>query len=174
MKTQIVFFFLLVFSACSNQITVRTDYDSKVNVAAFDSFAWLDKAGIEDRNNPLYYNELNDKRIKEATLAAMIAKGYTLTDKEPRLKVHYHIVIEDKTQIRTDSYSPYWINNQRDVYRYREGTLIIDLMDSEKDALLWRGWAVAALSDTEQMSEELIREAVTKVMAKLPQAEVKP
>ncbi len=171
MKTRLSIFVLLVFLACSNQITVRTDYDSEINIAAYSSFGWLDKVGIEDRNNPLYYNELNDKRIKEATLVALTARGYTLTEKEPRLKVHYHIVIEDKTQIRTDIYSPYWINNQRDAYRYREGTLIIDLMDAERDALLWRGWAVSALSDSEQMSEDLIREAVTKVMEKLPKAE---
>ncbi len=171
MKNMITFLTLVALASCSNQITVRTDFDKSVNISSFNSFTWLDKHGIEERNNPLYYNELNDKRIKEAVLGQLQGKGYALSEEKPKLRVHYHIVIEDKTQVRTDVYSPYWINNQRDVYRYREGTLIVDLMDAEKEALLWRGWAIAALSDTEQMSDELISEAIAKIIEKLPKAE---
>jgi hypothetical protein len=80
-------------------------------------------------------------------------------------------VIEDKTQVRSDTYSPYWIKSERDVYTYREGTLIIDLMDSQNEMLLWRGWAISALSDTDQMSDELVKEAVAKIIEKLPPAE---
>jgi len=163
---------LAAVTACSDQITVRTDYDRAFNISDYPSFAWMDKEGIEARNNPLYYNELNDKRIRDAVLAQLNAKGYTFTAEKPRLKVHYHIVIEDKTQIRSDTYSPYWIKSERDVYTYREGTLIIDLMDAETNALLWRGWAISALSDTDQMSDELIHDAVAKIIAKLPQAKV--
>ena len=89
----------------------------------------------------------------------------------PKLKVHYHIVIEDKTQVRSDTYSPYWIKSERDVYTYREGTLIIDLMDGQNEMLLWRGWAISALSDTDQMSDELIQKAVAKIFTRFPAAE---
>jgi len=170
MKTVFIFLVLVILDGCSDQITVRTDYDRAFKISDYKTFVWLDKAGIEERNNPLYYNELNDKRIREATISELNKKGYSQNEDNPRLRVHYHIVIEDKTQIRSDTYSPYWIKSERDVYTYREGTLIIDLMDANGNTLLWRGWAISALSDTDQMSDELIREAVTKIIAKLPQA----
>ena len=44
-------------------------------------------------------------------------------------------------------------------------------MDGQNEMLLWRGWAVSAISDTDQMSDELIRNAVAKIFSKLPQAE---
>lgn len=162
---------ILLLASCSEQIIVRTDQDKSIKIASYNSFAWLDKKGIEERNNPLYYNELNDKRIREAVTEQLIGKGYARATESPKLKVHFHIVIEDKTQIRSDAYSPYWIKTERDVYTYREGTLIIDLMDAQNEMLLWRGWAVSALSDADQMSDELIRNAVAKIFSKLPQAE---
>lgn len=172
MKKVLIILALAALTACSDQITVRTDYDRAFDISTYTSFVWMDKEGIEARNNPLYYNELNDKRIRGAVLARLAGKGYIVNAEKPRLKVHYHIVIEDKTQIRSDTYSPYWIKSERDVYTYREGTLIIDFMDAETNELLWRGWAISALSDTEQMSDDLIHEAVTKIIAKLPQAKV--
>jgi hypothetical protein len=171
MKKTLGILMLAALVGCSEQITVRTDYDRSVKIATYNSFAWLDKEGIEERNNPLYYNELNDRRIREAAVAQLISKGYTQDPAAPRLKVHYHIVIEDKTQVRSDTYSPYWIKSERDVYTYREGTLIIDLMDGQNEMLLWRGWAISALSSTDQMSDELIRSAIGKIFEKLPQAE---
>lgn len=162
---------MVALAACSDQITVRTDFDRSVKIASYTTFAWLNKEAIEERNNPLYYNELNDKRIREAVIAELGAKGYTAVSDNPKLKVHYHIVIEDKTQVRSDTYSPYWIKSERDVYTYREGTLIIDLMDGQNEMLLWRGWAISALSDTDQMSDELIQKAVAKIFTRFPAAE---
>lgn len=171
MKSRLIVLLLSGLMACSNEITVRTDADKSINIAEFKTFAWLSKEGIEERNNPLYYNELNDKRIREAVVSALTAKGYRQDESNPMLKVHYHIIIDDKTQVRNDTYSPYWIRTERDVYTYKEGTLIIDLMDAKNESLLWRGWAVSALSDLDQLSDELIREAVSKICAELPPAE---
>lgn len=171
MKKTLGVLMIAMAGSCSDQITVRTDYDRSVNIATFNTFAWLDKQGIEERNNPLYYNELNDKRIRESVFLQLTSKGYVESSESPKLKVHYHIVIEDKTQVRSDSYSPYWIKSERDVFTYREGTLIIDLMDGQNEMLLWRGWAVSALSETDQMSEEIIRSAVAKIFLKLPMAQ---
>jgi len=170
MKSRLVILILAGLMACSDQITVRTDYDHAINIADFKTFTWLSKEGIEERNNPLYYNELNDKRIHEAVLSELTTKGYVQDKDNPMLKVHYHIIIEDKAQVRNDTYSPYWIKTERDIYSYREGTLIVDLMDAKNESLLWRGWAISALSDQDQLSDEMIRKAVAKICAKLPPA----
>jgi len=161
---------ILISAGCSDHITVRTDYDRDIDIRQFPSFVLIDKEAIEDKNNPLYQNELNDKRIRSAVVDQLVGKGYVQDEASPALKVHYHIVIEDKTQIREDPYTPYWIDRQRDLYKYREGTLIIDLMDASKEALLWRGWATRVLNDSEAMSEEMIQSAVAKIFSSLPAA----
>ena len=162
----------VVVSACSNLITVRTDYDRDVDISKFSSFNWLSGQNIEERNNPLYYNELSDKRIKRSVTDQLKSKGYLLDEGGASLIVHYHIVIEDKTAIRTDPYGyfygPYWMRNQTDVYQYQEGTLIIDVMDAKNKALLWRGWAISALSSNQEMTEELIQSAVNKIFVSFP------
>ena len=168
--------FMLAMAAlgsCSEHIAVRTDSDKSVDITTYNSFQWLSKEAIEDRNNPLYYNELNDKRIREAVIGQLVSKGYQQNSEGAKLTVHYHIIIEDKTQIRNDTYSPYWIKDERDVYAYREGTLIVDLMDGQNQMLLWRGWAVSALSGQDQLTEELIQQSVVRIFEKLPRAVVK-
>jgi hypothetical protein len=169
-------FLFLIASACSTQLRVYSDYDRDYSIREFTTYTWAGSKEIESKNNPLYYNELNDKRIKNAVNAQLENKGYLPTPDNPRLIVHYHIVVEDRTIVTTDPYghyySPYWMRLQTNIYPYREGTLIIDLMDANTDNLIWRGWAVAVLENvynTDQV-EDLINTAVTRIFKDFPQA----
>ena len=81
----------VVVSACSNLITVRTDYDRDVDISKFSSFNWLSGQNIEERNNPLYYNEQSDKRIKRFVTDQLKSKGYLLDEGGASLIVNYHI-----------------------------------------------------------------------------------
>jgi hypothetical protein len=67
------------------------------------------------------------------------------------------------------NYSQYWIRNQMDVYQYREGTLIIDLMDANNNNLIWRGWGTAILDNGDiDLTEEKINHAVYKILKEFP------
>ena len=92
---------------CSDNIRVKSDYDRKTNFAQYTSYSWLAIEDIERKNNPLIYNELSDKRIKAAVDKLLPAKGISFTPTNPKLKIHYHIVIEDRTVIRPDMYGSY-------------------------------------------------------------------
>ena len=54
---------------------------------------------------------------------------------------------------------------------YEAGTIVIDLVDSHTQKVVWRGWAQDAvagmLADQDKMAEK-IREAVTRMLARLP------
>jgi hypothetical protein len=53
---------------------------------------------------------------------------------------------------------------------YREGSLIIDIMDEKSKNLIWRGWAVAPIDRTypPEQADKLINLAIEKVFRKFP------
>jgi len=163
----------LMLSGCGPTSQVFTDYDRSANLDEYQTFGWLPaSSSIEARNNPLYYNELNDKRIKTAVVNQLESRNYQFSEK-PELLIHYHIIIDDKTVVRTDPYGyyygPYWMRTNVNVYEYREGTLIIDLMDADTNSLVWRGWITAFLknSNPEKMDESITK-SVRMIFSEYP------
>jgi len=165
---------LLIGWGCGPQLQVYSDYDPSYDLKNYTTFNWGPKINIEAGNNPLYYNELNDKRIKGAALQQLTARGYRFEEGSSDLVVHYHIIIDDQTIIVTDppgyEYGPYWLRMQTNIRQYQEGTLIIDIMDSHTNNLIWRGWATSAIDMhySPDHTEVLIKKAVDKIFKKFP------
>ncbi|MFN6087871.1 MAG: DUF4136 domain-containing protein [Cyclobacteriaceae bacterium] len=165
--------FLLFEVNCSNQISVRSDYDRDVNLVIYKTYAWLPEKEIESKNNPLLYNELTDKRIRKAVELQFQAKGIPFDEENPDFRVHYHIIVENRSSVSPAPYgyyySPYWTRSQMYVYQYQEGTLIIDLMDAKNNKLIWRGWATEVLNNRNlQLTEKEITEAVYEILKEFP------
>lgn len=163
----------MLTSSCGPSIRVYSDYDRDYNIREFTTYLWASAEDIESKNNPLYYNELNDKRIKSSVDDILKNKGYKLVNENPSMVAHYHIIVEDYMEITTDPYGyygPYWSRTRTYSYNYRQGTLIIDFMDSENKHLLWRGWAVSVLDEdnTSEKTEVMLRTAIADILAKFP------
>jgi len=174
MKAPIIFcsIALLSFSGCST-MKVYSDFDRDVSVKNYSTFAWsTENKQLEIKNNPLYYNELNDKRIKNEVGLQLKNNGYQFDLASPQLKIHYHIVLEDRTAINPEPFGAYgqdWLNRNTNVREFREGTLIIDLMDAKTNNLVWRGWAVNFLDeDRPDQLEDQFKIAIKKIFEKFP------
>ncbi len=168
---------LLAVTACGPQLRVYTDHDPEYEIRNFKTFAWGDKTNIEAGKNPLHYNELNDKRIKFAVVRELGSKGYEHSENDPDLIIHYHIIVDDRTVVTTEPYGyfygPYWMRMRTNTYSYREGSLIIDLMDPKTNSLIWRGWATADLDQiTPDKTADMIDRAVTKIFKSFPRCAV--
>ncbi len=165
---------LLLFAfGCGPAISVYNDYDRELNIANYSTYSWQASKALEANQNPMYYNELNEKRIKAAVDNVLARKSYQLVDADPELTLHYHIVVEDKTVFMMDplghQYSPYWMRDEMNSYQYREGTLIIDLMDTKTNDLVWRGWAVAILEDLRPENiEKRLNKTIERIFEPLP------
>jgi hypothetical protein len=161
---------VLFLSACSSGMIVRSDYDRDISIKSLTTYMWTDSDAGQNLN-PLYYNELNDKRIKKAVDQKMAAKGYTLVSSDAELTLHYHLVIESKTELRSDPYGyygPYWLRPRINSYQYNEGTLIIDVIEGKSKSLAWRGWATSIIDADRNIKEELINEAVDGIFKAYP------
>ncbi len=173
-----LFISVFLLMACSNELRVYTDFDREVQIQRLTNYDWLPERQIESRNNPIYFNELTDKRIKTAVEKQLTEKGYRHSTTDAQLIVHYHIMIDDRATVFHTSpfgynYGKYWLENEMDTYRYEEGTLIIDFMDSRNCDLIWRGWAVSILDGDRLITEELINSAVDEIFRKFPMSAAK-
>ncbi len=165
---------VLLLISCGPTIQVFSDHDQSVPITGYTSFGWMDIKSIESKNkDPRLYNELTNDRIKKAVNIEMLAKGMQLATGNGQLQLHYHLIIDDKTSISSEpfgfSYGPYWKNRMTQVYQYREGTLIIDIMDSKTNQLVWRGWATDVITEKAiKHPEEAIQKGVKAIFEKFP------
>lgn len=164
---------LLLMTACSLELRVYTDSDPAYDIANLLTFDWLDKTNIEQGRNPVYYNELNDKRIKEAIKNELASRGYVYKETDTEMVIHYHIMVDDKEaaipEHEVSTYGPYWQQTPPYVFSYKEGTLIVDIMDNQNN-LVWRGSATAPVDDvyTPERTTKLVNKAIRKMFAQFP------
>jgi hypothetical protein len=178
MKHVLLLSILAMLTGCGPQIRVFSDFDPDYDLSAYKTFDWGQKVKIEEGRNPLYYNELNDKRIKAVVLEQMTARGYHLTSDNPDLIFHYHIIIDDQSVVATEpygyNYGTYWTQMQTNVFTYQQGTLILDLMERKSQNLIWRGWAVTDLGQIkpDQVSD-IIKTTVARIFKNYPKTAVR-
>lgn len=168
-----LFLLMVALGSCAPAVTTFMDKDADVDVRQFKTFSWQRSPSAESPTHPLYYNELNDKRIRSAADKTLRAKGYQPAEGNTELVIHYHIIVESKSVVKAEPsgirYSPYWMEKQLFTMQYDEGTLIFDLMDPKTNSLIWRGWAVGVLDDIKpEKIETIIGRTVERIFKKLP------
>jgi len=166
--------------ACT-AFNVKTDYDSTADFSTFKTFAFggladVDKGGIYD-------NSLTQKRIETAVVRELTAKGLRQVGLgEPQdLLVHYWISVLDKQRLESGGTSVGVARGPRGGYgwgagygggvttvEYKEGTLILDLIEPTKKQLVWRATIVGTLQDSNQDNVELANEAIAKAFKNYP------
>lgn len=164
---------------CSS-VTIKHDYDKDANFAAYKTFGWLEVPtnAVGSVKAAMERNSLLDKRIKESVNRDLTGKGYTADDNNPDFLLLYHTGAEDKINV-TDwgyGYGPYgygggWYGGSHvDVYQYKQGTLILDVIDAKAKQLVWRGYATAALDPNAPMEkrERRLNDVIVKILAKFP------
>jgi hypothetical protein len=179
---QTVFLLILAFSlsAC-NAFKVQTDHDSTADFSAFRTFAF---GGVADVNKGgIYDNSLMQKRIESAVARELTTKGLRQVgvDDHPDLMVNYWVSVLDKQRLESGGTSvgvargPYggygWgagYGGGVTTVDYKEGTLILDLIEPTKKQLVWRATIVGTLQDSTKDNVELGNEAIAKAFQDYP------
>src|SRR5690606_15352109 len=143
---------------------VKTDFDHEVDFGAYSSFNWSDEMDQQEAAHPILDNSLVRKRIKSAIRSEMEGRGYTFQENADLL-INFHLVIEEKTGYSTYpayGYS-YWRRDNVRPYNYKEGTLIIDIIDREQNQLVWQGYTEGVLSNDPEKMEDKMRQAISLI-----------
>ncbi len=169
-KSSVLGLFLL--TACTS-LMVQTDFDTSYNFSKLKTYAWLeDKAPSDDiRIN----NSLIIKRVVNAVNHNLQSRGYTLVSKDKAdFFVNWFGYIRNRIQQETiDSYYTHpgytvttWEHSafsRTYTFEYQEGTLIIDILDSNSGQLIWRGTGRDYLEENE--TPEKITERINRTVA---------
>jgi hypothetical protein len=166
---------LLLLAACS-QIQVHSDHDPGANFAALRTYAWLQKTSEAPRD-PRLDNDLLDSRVHSAVNDELYAKGYREAAENPDFRVTYHVMVQSKFDVQSfPVYYGYGYGRlgapgpDVRVTEYEQGTLILDLVDSATNDLIWRGSAQARIDPNRSPQErtKLIRDAVHAMLEHFP------
>lgn len=168
-----ILFILLPFFSCSPKLHVSTDYDKAIDFNAYNTFAWAKEKEAYSKANSMFDNELNRRRIKEAIEKELGILGLKRSDWAPDLLIDFHITINhNKGYMVHDAYPfdfGYWQDYDVSSYTLKKGAIIIHIVDSNKEQLVWQGVGSRILSDIPpENAEERIQKAIKAILAQYP------
>jgi hypothetical protein len=168
-----VLLFSLGLVSCASRISSKIDFDRDVDLRQFRTYDWLLYWGTGASKTPVFFDTLNDATVKTAVDARMKEAGYVRSRAQPELLVVYYLILDDRVEVDPAGlgyeYAGYWIEKGTHLYKYREGTFILDIMDGRSRKLIWRGWAFTDLDQKHFTSEQLVKKSVEKIFNKFPQ-----
>ena len=172
-----------MLGACSSSIQIRSDTDPAADFGSFTSWNFFDQLGIEGGYNSPVYGE----HFRAAITREMNQRGYRLAD-NPDLLVNVTFMADEQVKMRTYT-QPYMsgayyarpggaqygsalgvgVGVGSRATKTTEASVFIDLVDNEKDRMVWQG--VAVFEATDKVAQQL-RDAtytvVNKVFAQYP------
>lgn len=146
---------------------VNYDQDPGFDFGGLQTWDWMEAPG---QAQGAARSPLVEQRIRDAIERELAAKGYnrTATDGDVDFRVAFHGGTNQKLDVRTtyDYYGYRWrVPVERtDIREYTEGTLIVDIVDGERNELVWRGTGVA---EVRAESPEEITQQVSAVVAEI-------
>ncbi|BAU55065.1 DUF4136 domain-containing protein [Mucilaginibacter gotjawali] len=194
MKNLIKVYFLLLLvyslSGCSGYQYYAVQ-STGATFAKYHTFAWLPSTDTAKTNG---YTDITDEKIKEVATENLESRGLLLKAGRPDLLVRYSIAINNKVKyynnpvyIYNGGYYPgiaryrhgryyyftyrqplpVYVGSEIEQVPYKEGTLIIDLIDRKTRHVIWRGYGRGEIENPEKAIHD-IPEVVGGIINKLP------
>lgn len=164
---------LLVLSGCAS-MRVNSYLERGIDFSKYRTYAWAPVERFSTGDPRLDNNNFFQDRLRAGVEARLAARGFRKSDgAAPDVVVHYHASVSQ--QIDLNALDPMYANCDRGSCGpsvYEAGTLVLDLVDGSTSRLVWRGWAETSMEnviDNQRFLEETIDQAVTRILARLPQ-----
>jgi hypothetical protein len=181
MKKVTISSFLLIITvalitSCGPSLKVSSDYDKSADFTTYRTFS------MYDLKTSGRVSQLNRERIAKYIKAEMTKRGFKETNTNPDLMVNAVTVIKDKRSLVANSnyysyggfYRPYayWAPASRyttvSTYEYKDGSLVIDVVDAKTKKMIWEGTASAQFEKRPQDPDAAISSTVAKIMEAFP------
>ena len=173
---------VFIFTGCSST-KISSDYDREADFSKYQDFHYVGWAKDSDQ----ILNDLDKRRIEEAFANEFAKRGIKFVDaSEADAAVSLFIVIDQKTGTTayTDYYGgmgygygrayPGWgwgggySTTRYQEYDYLDGTLVVDVFDTETKKLVWQGVASGTVNEKTKNREDRINKLAREIMAKYP------
>jgi hypothetical protein len=166
----------LLVTGCAATMTVSSHVRHDIDFTQYRTYDWGPPDALPTGDPRLDQNPFFKDHLQGAVERGLAARGFKLsTSGTPDLLIHYHASITNRINVAGadarfgDCYDEdcrAWASE------YEAGTIILDIVDPRTNQVIWRGWAQASvegmLDDPDRMQRR-IDEAVTRMLARLPQ-----
>lgn len=158
----------LVIAGCGGGVQTSADFDPAGDFSA-RTYSWRDGTPLP--------NPLMGQRLVGAVDNQLQQKGFKRVPEGGDITVTYHAAADKQLDVQTFSTgSPYgcWGGcmsgsmTSSTVTPVTVGTVIVDLVDTKSNKMLWRGSASDAVSSDPKENEQKIYEGVSKMFSEFP------
>ncbi len=166
---------LIVFLAGCSSMRVAVNYDDQFDFSGYKTFNFVvpKKEAQKERQKPATIKDpIFQKKASREIAVVLTEKGFEKveTARQADFLVAFYATAKNKTQITPPTYrigrfGRRWVRPGR-VRHYKQGTLIVDIVDREQKELVWRGVGSGAL-DPGNPTRNLL-EAIEKVLKDFP------
>jgi len=169
---------LLVGLQACETMKVNSDYDRSVSFTGYDTFSWISEHPMVSHAPEV--SPIAERRIQDAIVDTLGAKGirYVPNQADADFVVGFSVGSREKVSVTSTTYPVAYRGvyrwggmyyNDVDVRQYTEGRLAIDVFDTREKRPVWHGYVTKNVTSSDQNKrEELIREAVAKILAGFP------
>jgi uncharacterized protein DUF4136 len=169
---------LMVASSCESSLKVTSDFDKSVNFSEYKTFSLY-----HDSKSAEAISQLNQDRVVNAIRSEMTKRGFTEASSSPDLLVNSVAIFKDKVSVSSNTnyygyggyYRPYYggmgmasSSTNYNVQHYKDGSLIIDIVDSKTNKLIWQGIGNKEIDKPAKDPDTAIPKAIASIMASFP------
>ena len=169
MKRVILSLAIVALLAGCSSMTIQTDFSDEADFSAFETFKIIDSDRSVASTNPLAHDRILAKIRRE-----MIASGFTEAEGDADVNVTYFAAVRERLVFNTTyTGGAGWGRYGRGrvgmgtattrATSYEAGTLVIDVWERGRNALIWRG----VISDTLSTNPEKNRKKLDRGMARV-------
>ncbi len=182
MRHTLLLFAGLAVGGCASGLQVTQDWNPEIDFSRYNTFALLDEETPRPASQAFF-----ESRVERALATVMEDKGLRLTDSNPDLLVSWDAATEGKMSVSTYGTS-YYGGSYRGRYgrsgwggvgvsttttrvnEWDEGTLVIEIIDTNIDELVFTASAQAKLTENLSPEErtERINQAVARTLREYP------
>lgn len=167
---------LLMASCGPSYKILKSDKESGFRLTDYPTFGFYNIEAKGDTVSNTF--EANLDVIKASIKRSLELKGLTEAQ-EPSLKVNIGITVSERIQTRQTNFQndgrPLYMGQRRyswkskevEVGRYKDGTLLIDLVDSANNKMVWSGGGEGIIPAKQAQFEQQINELVDKIFKPL-------
>ncbi|MBF9236339.1 DUF4136 domain-containing protein [Hymenobacter sp. BT683] len=183
---------LVWLGACAP--TVAVEQRPGTDFSQYRTFAWAETEVKTENPNPLLASPLAQTTIREAIEREMLLRGLQRAESNPDFFLTTHFYVEEAERTVANPPGPpmlvtypylvryrglllpvnysYWYRPLDTGYRterYREGTLVIDIIDAKTNNLVWRGSVANPINNPARLGRQFAK-AARDILEKFPKA----
>ncbi|MEJ2627121.1 MAG: DUF4136 domain-containing protein [bacterium] len=171
-----VILIMVIFSISCSTVRVSVNYDDTVNFNRYEAYSLVKAPRNKENRKGTVRNPLLKKEILNQIKTIFSEKGYT--EAESKENADFLVIFYTNVQNKKDWVPPtYHTGRWGRIHRvrpghtihYKEGTLIIDIVDQEQKELVWQGVGKDVLNRVNP--EENFVSSVREILKDFPPSE---